>query len=101
MLNLGRRSTDLMFISHGLGNLIVLFARLGLADAAVTLNGTLSKTFEHNPFVPDLAGTLTRLRDVLGSARFDAANRFGAAMALHEAYEYAIEQVEQALATTS
>ena len=101
MLNLGRRSTDLMFISHGFGNLIVLFARLGLANAAVTLNGTLSKTFEHNPFVPDLAGTLTRLRDVLGSARFDAANRFGAAMALHEAYKYAIEEVEQALATTS
>jgi hypothetical protein len=91
---------EVLFISHGLGSLIVLFARLGRADAAAKLNGTLSKTFEHNPFVPDLAETLMRLRGVLGDARFDAANRLSAAMALHETYEYAVAQVEQALATT-
>ncbi|MFB9268594.1 hypothetical protein ACFFWD_36670 [Bradyrhizobium erythrophlei] len=98
VLSLGRRSADLMFVSHGLGNLIVLFDRLGRADAAATLNGTLSKTFEFNPFVPEQSNAVGRLRDALGTTVFEAASRRGAAMALHEAFDYAIDQVEQALA---
>jgi len=47
--------------------------------------------------VPALAGTITQLRRTLGDAAFDEAGRKGAAMAVHEAYEYAIEQVADAL----
>jgi tetratricopeptide (TPR) repeat protein len=98
MLDLWRRSTDLMFVSHGLGSLIVLFDRLGHAAAAATLNGTLAKTYESNPFVPELPDTVERVRGTLGDASFDEASRRGAAMALHEAHDYAVDQVRQALA---
>jgi len=60
----------------------------------------LSKTFEFNPFVPQLSKAVTRLREALDERPFDAASRHGAAMALHEAYDYAIDQVEQALAAS-
>jgi hypothetical protein len=93
-----RRSIDLIFVSHGLSSLIVLFDRLGRTVAAATLNGTLTKNFEFNPFVPDLPAAVAHLRDSLGDARFDEANRRGAAMALHEANDYAVDQVRQALA---
>jgi hypothetical protein len=86
-----------MFVSHGLGSLIVLFGRLGHVQAAATLNGVAAKTFESNPFVPALAQTIGGLRRTLGDAAFDAAARKGAAMAVHEAYEYAIERVVHAL----
>jgi predicted ATPase/DNA-binding winged helix-turn-helix (wHTH) protein len=98
MLGEWRRSNDLIFVSHGLGSLIVLFDRLGHSVAAATLCGTLTKNFEFNPFVPDLPASLSRLRDNLGDARFDEANRCGAAMALHEAHDYAADQVRKALA---
>jgi len=39
-----------------------------------------------------------RLREALDETTFDAASRSGAAMALHEAYDYAIDQVQHALA---
>jgi len=97
MLRLGRRSADLMFVSHGLGHLIVLFDRLGHEVAAATLNGTLSKTVEFTPFVPELNDVVARLRQGLGAAPFDAATRRGAGMALHAAYDYAIDEIEKAL----
>jgi hypothetical protein len=50
-----------------------------------------------NPFVPALAETIGRPRRKLGEAAFEGAQRRGAAMAVHEAYEYAIEQVADAL----
>jgi predicted ATPase/DNA-binding winged helix-turn-helix (wHTH) protein len=98
MLDLWLRSTDLVFVSHGLGGLIVLFDRLGRAAAAATLNGTLTKTFASNPFVAELPATVARMRDTLGDAKFEEANRRGAAMPLHEAHDYARDQVQQALA---
>jgi hypothetical protein len=97
MLDLWRRSSDMMFASHGLGSLIVLFDRLGHAAAAATLNGMLTRTFESNPFVPDLAGAVAHVRGVLGDAEFDRATQYGAAMALHDAHDYAVDQVGQAL----
>jgi predicted ATPase/DNA-binding winged helix-turn-helix (wHTH) protein len=99
MLDWWRRSSDLLFVSHGLGSLIVLFERLGQVAAAATLIGTLTRTFESNPFVPELPDTLMRVRTTLGDTRFDETNRRGAAMALHEAYDYALDQIRQALAS--
>jgi hypothetical protein len=97
MLDLWRRSSDSMFASHGLGSLIVLFDRLGHAVAAATLSGMLTRTFESNPFVPDLVGAVAHVRGVLGDAEFDTASQHGAAMALHDAHDYAVDQVRQAL----
>jgi predicted ATPase/DNA-binding winged helix-turn-helix (wHTH) protein len=97
MLALWRRSTDLMFVSHGLGSLIVLLDRVGRADAAATLNGVVARTFDSNPFVAELADTMWRVRRALGEESFQEADRSGTAMALHEAYDYANDQVRQAL----
>jgi tetratricopeptide (TPR) repeat protein len=96
MLALWRRSNDLMFVSHGLGSLIVLLDRLGHADAAATLNGIVARTFESNPFVPELADTMQRVRQTLGETRFREADRRGMAMAIREAYDYADDQVRLA-----
>ena len=98
MLDLWRRSSDLLFVSHGLGSLIVLFDRLGHVAAAASLIGTLTKTFKSNPFVPELADTVVRIRATLGDARFNETAQRGAAMALHEAHDYALDQIRRALA---
>src|SRR5262249_35178248 len=97
MLTLWRRSTDLMFVSHGLGSLIVLLDRVGRANAAATLNGVVARTFDSNPFVLELADTMQRVSRTLGEESFREADRRGTVMAVHEAYDYASDQVRQAL----
>jgi predicted ATPase len=97
MLQGSQRSADLIFVSHGLGRLIVLFERLGYAEAAATLHGALSKHFESSSFVPELPDTVARVRGALGDASFEAARGRGAAMALHKATDYALDQVRHAL----
>jgi predicted ATPase/DNA-binding winged helix-turn-helix (wHTH) protein len=101
MLEGSRRSADLIFMSHGLGRLVVLFERLGRAEAAATLHGALSRHVDSNSFVRELPETLARLRGVLGNARFNAAGGRGAAMALHEATDYALGEVQRALSTVA
>ena len=98
MLNVSRRSADIMFASHGLGGLIVLFERLGNPSAAAALHGTLTKAFDTNTFFAELPETATRLRQVLGDAAFEKASRQGTAMTLHEAADYANDQIADALA---
>jgi predicted ATPase len=97
MLNVWRRSADLMFASHGLGNLILLFYRLGNSTAAATLNGAMAKSFESNSLVTERPDVIARLRRTLGEAAFDEASRRGAAMTLHEATDYALGEIAQAL----
>jgi hypothetical protein len=97
MLNFWRRSADLMFASHGLGNLILLFYRLGNSTAAATLNGTITKSFESNSLVKESPDVIARLRRTLGEAAFDEASRRGATMTLHEATDYALGEIAQAL----
>jgi hypothetical protein len=99
MLEGALRSADLMFMSHGLGRLIVLFERLGCAEAAATLHGALCRRPQSNSFVQELPDTIERVRAVLGPERFDAAGARGNAMALHEATDYALGQVRLALVT--
>jgi hypothetical protein len=97
MLEGSRRSADLIFMSHGLGRLIVLFERLGYSEAAATLHSALSGHIQATSFVSELPETMSRVRDVLGDASFNAASRRGAAMALHDATDYALGLVRQAL----
>lgn len=97
MIEDSRRSRDLIFMSHGLGRLIVLLERLGHAEAAATLHGALSSHFESNSFVSELPDTMLRVRVTLGKAGFDTADARGATMALHEATDYALDQVRNAV----
>ena len=86
-----------MFASHGLGNLILLFDRLGNSTAAATLKGTMTKSFESNSLVTESPDVTARLRRTLGEAAFDEARRRGAAMTLHEATDYALGEIAKAL----
>jgi predicted ATPase len=99
MLRLWSQSSDLMLASHGLASLIIQFERVGHAEAAATLHGTLARSFDINSFVADLPDAIRRIRSALGEASFAAANGRGAAMTLREVSEYALEQIDQVLAT--
>ena len=99
MLNASRRSTDLMFASHGIGSLIVLLERLGRAQAAATLHGVLSSMFDPSAFFAEFPETILRLRRDLGDAPFDEQRRKGAAMTHYEVTDYALSEVGTALAS--
>ena len=79
MLDSWHRSTDIMSVSGGIGALVLLFERLGDATAAATINGFLTRMIESNAFFRDLPDTIARVRQVLGDALFDEANKRGAA----------------------
>lgn len=97
MLESSGDSRDLVSVAHGLGNLIVLFERLGRTAAAATLNGALTRVVDAAALVPELPHTMSRVRGKLGEAAFEAANRCGAAMPVHQANDYALTEIAQAL----
>jgi predicted ATPase len=97
MLESSGGSRDLVSVSHGLGNLIVLFERLGQVTAAATLNGALTRVVDAAALVPELPHTMSRIRGRLGETAFEAANRRGAAMPVHQANDYALAQIAQSL----
>jgi hypothetical protein len=99
MLNFWRNSSDLMLPSLGLGSLIALFQRLGCDHAAATLHGALVRSMDSSAFLTDLPDTMKRVRVALGDAKFEAAKTLGNAMSLHDATDYALDQIAAALAS--
>jgi hypothetical protein len=97
MFNAWHGVAEALLVSHGIGGLTVLFERLGRCNAAALLHGMLSRMLPSNPFVEELPATVVRLRQGLGNPAFDDLTRRGAAMDLHEAIEFAQEQIEKAL----
>jgi hypothetical protein len=61
------------------------------------LYGALSRHIEVTSFVSELPDTIARVRGVLGDASFNAASACGATVALHDATDYALSLVRQAL----
>jgi tetratricopeptide (TPR) repeat protein len=98
MLDAWHGAAELLLISHGIGQLVVLFERLGRYAAAAVLHGAIVRMYPSNPFVQELPDTMRRVRKALGGARFEEAQRRGAAMAVHETVDYAQGQIRQALA---
>jgi predicted ATPase/DNA-binding winged helix-turn-helix (wHTH) protein len=92
-----RHSRDLVVVAHGLGALAVLFERLNLLTAAATLHGAVTGAWKVNPFVPEVAEVIPRLRDRMGAADFAAAAEKGAAMAAGKANDYALELIAAAI----
>jgi len=97
MLKSSRGSKDLVSVSYGLGNLIVLLERLGRATAAATLNGALTRIADTATLVPELPHTMLRVRGSLDEEAFNAANRCGTAMPVDGANNYALAEIAQAL----
>jgi predicted ATPase len=90
-------SRDLISVTYGLGNLIVLLERLGRRTAAATLNGALTRIADAAALVPELPNALSRVRDSVGEMAFAAANRRGAAMPVNEANNYALAEIAETL----
>ena len=98
MLESWGQSTDLNFLAHGTGALIILFARLEYAGAVATLNGALSHMVESTAFIAELPATIARIRLTLGDGPFDEATARGAAMTHREIVGYAADHIRQAVA---
>jgi tetratricopeptide (TPR) repeat protein len=94
-------SRDTALVSQGLGNVIVLFERLGLFSSAVTLNGALSRIVGSYAFVPELPETAARLERSLSTSDFDAATKLAAAMSALDANEFALMEISRALQNES
>ena len=101
MLVVWRGATELMIVSTGFSNLIVLLDRLGYSVAAATLLGHLAKDMEFGAFVPELKAAGEHLRTVLDQTAYDTASRRGSAMLLEDAVAFAEVEVRQALAERS
>jgi predicted ATPase len=100
MLDSWRRSTDFASVTYGIGTLVVLFERLGDATATATINGFLARMIETTTFLGalgDIPVTIARVRQVLGDAPFDEANKHGATMTYREVVDYAADRVQHAL----
>ena len=98
MLKVWRGATDLLILSSGLGNLIVLFDRLGCFTAAATLHGKLANEMDFGAFAPELAAASAHIRTTMGDKAFDAADNRGRALSLEDAVAYAESKVREALA---
>ena len=86
-------SLDVAFLSAALGNLIVLFERLGEPVAAATLYGALSHVGGSDAFVPELVTADSRLRQELGEPGYRAARSRGEAMSAADAEAFAIAEI--------
>ncbi len=80
--------------------LVVLFARVGLFQAAATIHGTLEGSIDASAVVPDEPQAVAQVREALGERVFAAAAARGARMSLRESANYAALQVHLALAST-
>jgi len=96
MFAVWQRSSDLMFAVVAIGNLIGLFARSGNLLSAAHLSGALVGLAAMDYSFSDLPGTLMLLQREFGEATFDEESRRGAPMSLGHAWQYAIEQIDQA-----
>ena len=99
MLDLWQGSPDAMGASQGIGGLIILFERLGLAAQAVTLHAALMHYLPSLRMLEELPTAIERARTALGDA--DEAVQRGAAMESPDMTEFARAEIAQALSTVS
>lgn len=92
-------TADIASISATYASLIVLFARVGLYQAAATLNGMLGSLVDSGGLMREHAEAVTQVRERLGERVFSEAARRGAVMSRREASNYAGTQVQLALMT--
>jgi hypothetical protein len=101
MLVVWRGTTELLIVSSGLANLVVLLDRLEYSTAAATLLGSFSNGMDFSAFAPELAAAAGNLKTALGETAFDAANQHGAGMNLEDVVAFGEDQVRRALAERS
>lgn len=97
MLRSFGNATDIAAVSAWRAALIVLFAKIGLFQAAATLHGTLSDLIDAGGVTPEHAEAVERVRNALGARVFQMAAARGGAMSLREVSNYAVVQVQLAI----
>ena len=97
MITVWRSSADLWIFSLGMGSLVVLFDQLERWDEAATMRGTLDSALQADALIQDLPEAIAHLREVLGDDVYESHYHHGAAMNVHQATDYAYEQVNLAL----
>ena len=96
--NLGG-SRDLAVLSQGLGNLVVLFVRLGRPEAAAVLTGAAGRIVGSTAFVPELPDAVSRVRRALGEAALAQASTRGASMSPSDINAFARAEIDGTLQT--
>lgn len=84
-------------MAHGVGGLIILFERLGLAAQAVTLHAALMHYLPSLRMLEELPAAIERAKTALGDAAFDAAAQRGAVMESGEMTGFAHTEITHAL----
>ena len=93
MITVWRSSADIWIFSHGMGSLVVLFDQLERWDEAASMRGTLDSALQADALVQDLPEAIAHLREVLGDEVYESHYRHGAAMTVHQATDYAYDQI--------
>jgi tetratricopeptide (TPR) repeat protein len=87
-------------IQSPLAFLALLFERLGRYESAATVAGFADKPFTRAA-LPELATTITHLRELLGPDGYESCSGTGEHMTTSEMVAYAFEQIERARAELS
>ena len=88
---------NVYLIKNPLTILVVLLDRLGHHEPAATISGFADTPFTRSA-LPEIGGTITHLRQILGDAAYESYARNGEHMTAAQAVAYAFDQVEQARA---
>jgi hypothetical protein len=90
-------SGSLSFMHSALALVAIFLDRLGHHEPSATIAGFAADDFTRGA-VHEIETTITRLRDVLGDATYEALARTGENMTTAEAVAYAYEQIDRARA---
>ena len=89
---------DHLFAARAFSSVVILFERLGRAEAAATIFGALRTVVTSPDGVPPmLEEVVDRLREVLGAASFSDLEQRGRTLTVPDAADYAQEQIRLAL----
>ena len=91
-------STDAAVVAAWRSGVVVVLGRLGRFDQAATVHGTLDDAMQGTALLAGLDQAAQQIRDAQGETDFSRARRRGAAMAPHEADDFALACLREALA---
>ncbi len=92
-----RGSLDRFFLARGLPALIVIFERLGRAEASATIDGVVMREFGSMTLASEVPEASARARQAIGDVEFERLAAKGAAMPMFEVVRYAETEIRTVL----
>ena len=93
-------STDAAVVAAWRGGAVVLLARLGRFEQGATVHGSLDDAMQGTALLVHLNAAATQIRAAVNEADLAGATQRGAAMTPHEADDYALACLREALAAS-